>query len=78
MTFFCRENRLEYMYIHTYIYTYARWHLYAYIYTYHILITKHGPTWTFLLNSLTPGGRVFLASNLDASLLQPLEAPGIS
>lgn len=45
---------------------------------YHILITQHGPTWTFLLNSLTPGGRVFLASNLDASVLQPLEAPGIS
>ena len=31
-----------------------------------------------MLNSLTPGGRVFLASNLDASVLQPLEAPGIS
>ncbi len=57
-----------------------------------LLKPQLGPTWTFLLNSLhfhgwfwqfinapsvSSGGRVFLASNLDAKLLQPLEAPDI-
>lgn len=53
--------------------------LYAYIYK---LSYINNTTWSNLdvsvFHSLTPGGRVFLASNLDASLLQPLEAPGIS